>query len=150
MALLVFGDGSVVYQCEIQRYNDTLYTQANRQFYDDTDISGTLDFICGNSAVVFQNCGIMEQGRNDRNQNTGISIQKCRITGVVVPGPPVAEVRTGGGDGERPGRLCRGGGVAGVVGSVRVEHAVLRRVRQHRAGPGATTNNRRPSTGDPP
>ncbi|RLM58899.1 pectinesterase-like [Panicum miliaceum] len=94
VALRVGGDLSVVYQCAIQAYQDTLYTHSNRQFYADDDIAGTVDFIFGNSAVVIQNCDIQArrpspgqkdtvtaQGRTDPNQNTGISIHKCRITG---------------------------------------------------------------------
>ncbi|XP_074562904.1 putative pectinesterase/pectinesterase inhibitor 35 [Curcuma longa] len=94
VALRVGGDKSVVYQCSLQGYQDTLYTHSNRQFYSDTDIYGTVDFIFGNSAVVIQNCyiqprkpgggqrnSVTAQGRTDPNQNTGISIQKCRIQG---------------------------------------------------------------------
>ncbi|CAL4967334.1 unnamed protein product [Urochloa decumbens] len=92
VALLVGGDRSVVYQCEIKAYQDTLFTHSNRQFYADDDISGTVDFIFGNSAAVFQRCYIQArrpvrgqqdvvtaQGRADPNQNTGISIHRCRI-----------------------------------------------------------------------
>nr|CAB3489493.1 unnamed protein product [Digitaria exilis] len=94
VALRVGGDLSVVYQCAIQAYQDTLYVHSNRQFYGEDDIAGTVDFIFGNSAVVIQNCDIQArrpspgqkdtvtaQGRTDPNQNTGISIHKCRITG---------------------------------------------------------------------
>ncbi|CAL4885657.1 unnamed protein product [Urochloa decumbens] len=92
VALLVGGDRSVVYQCEIKAYQDTLFTHSNRQFYAEDDISGTVDFIFGNSAAVFQRCYIQArrpirgqqdvvtaQGRADPNQNTGISIHRCRI-----------------------------------------------------------------------
>ncbi|KAJ6825509.1 pectinesterase-like [Iris pallida] len=92
VALRVGADQSVVYQCSIQGYQDTLYTHSNRQFYRDNDIYGTVDFIFGNSAAVFQNCyiqprkpgggqrnSITAQGRLDPNQNTGISIQGCKI-----------------------------------------------------------------------
>ncbi|EMS67994.1 putative pectinesterase/pectinesterase inhibitor 16 [Triticum urartu] len=92
VALRVGGDLSVVYQCDIEAYQDTLYTHSNRQFYAEDGISGTVDFIFGNSAVVIQNCDIhprkprqgqkdtiTAQGRTDPNQNTGISIHKCRI-----------------------------------------------------------------------
>ncbi|CAN6245849.1 unnamed protein product [Urochloa humidicola] len=92
VALLVGGDRSVVYQCEIKAYQDTLFTHSNRQFYAEDDISGTVDFIFGNSAAVFQGCYIQArrpirgqqdvvtaQGRADPNQNTGISIHRCRI-----------------------------------------------------------------------
>ncbi|KAG2560954.1 pectinesterase-like [Panicum virgatum] len=94
VALRVGGDLSVVYQCAIQAYQDTLYVHSNRQFYAEDDIAGTVDFIFGNAAVVIQNCDIQArrpnpgqkdtvtaQGRTDPNQNTGISIHKCRITG---------------------------------------------------------------------
>ncbi|KAG1358893.1 pectinesterase [Cocos nucifera] len=94
VALRVGADRSVIYQCSVQGYQDTLYTHSNRQFYSQDDIYGTVDFIFGNSAVVFQNCyiqprkpaggqknSITAQGRTDPNQNTGISIQKCRIIG---------------------------------------------------------------------
>ncbi|ESQ44186.1 hypothetical protein EUTSA_v10005885mg [Eutrema salsugineum] len=93
VALRVGSDRSVVYRCSIDGYQDTLYTLSKRQFYRETDISGTVDFIFGNSAVVFQSCNIASrkgssdqnfvtaQGRSDPNQNTGISIHNCRITG---------------------------------------------------------------------
>ncbi|XP_010917466.3 probable pectinesterase/pectinesterase inhibitor 35 [Elaeis guineensis] len=94
VALRVGADKSVIYQCSIQGYQDTLYTHSNRQFYSEDDIYGTVDFIFGNSAVVFQNCfiqprkpgggqrnSVTAQGRLDPNQNTGISIHKCRIVG---------------------------------------------------------------------
>ncbi|KAG1334405.1 pectinesterase [Cocos nucifera] len=94
VALRVGADKSVIYQCSIQGYQDTLYTHSNRQFYSEDDIYGTVDFIFGNSAVVFQNCfiqprkpgggqrnSVTAQGRLDANQNTGISIHKSRIVG---------------------------------------------------------------------
>ncbi|KAL5207872.1 hypothetical protein ABZP36_032307 [Zizania latifolia] len=92
VALRVGGDLSVVYQCSVEAYQDTLYVHSNRQFYADDDISGTVDFIFGNAAVVIQNCDIhprrpssgqadtmTAQGRSDPNQNTGISIHRCRV-----------------------------------------------------------------------
>lgn len=93
VALRVGSDKSVIYGCSILGYQDTLYTHSKRQFYRDTDIYGTIDFIFGNSAVVFQNCNIYPrkplsstnhnfitaQGRTDPNQNTGISIHNCKI-----------------------------------------------------------------------
>ncbi|KAM0952455.1 putative pectinesterase [Dioscorea sansibarensis] len=92
VALRVGADKSVVTQCSIEGYQDTLYTHSNRQFYRDNDIYGTVDFIFGNSAAVFQNCfiqprrgnsgqknSVTAQGRSDQYQNTGISIQSCTI-----------------------------------------------------------------------
>ncbi|KAK9099634.1 hypothetical protein Syun_026679 [Stephania yunnanensis] len=45
VALLVSSDKSVFYRCSIVGYQDTLYTLSNRQFYRETDIYGTVDFI---------------------------------------------------------------------------------------------------------
>ncbi|KAL0861844.1 hypothetical protein Bca101_040962 [Brassica carinata] len=93
VALRVGADKSVVYRCSVEGYQDSLYTHSKRQFYRDTDITGTVDFIFGNSAVVFQSCNIVArkplpgqrnfvtaQGRSHPEQNTGISIQNCKIT----------------------------------------------------------------------
>ncbi|XP_062029976.1 probable pectinesterase/pectinesterase inhibitor 20 [Rosa rugosa] len=87
------ADLSVFYSCSFEGYQDTLYTHSMRQFYRECDIYGTVDFIFGNAAVVFQNCNIYPrqplkgqstpitaQGRTDPNQNTGTSIQNCTIT----------------------------------------------------------------------
>ncbi|KAJ4904147.1 hypothetical protein Rs2_18098 [Raphanus sativus] len=91
VALRVGADKSVVYRCSIEGYQDSLYTHSKRQFYRDTDITGTVDFVFGNSAVVFQSCNfvarksgqknfVTAQGRSNPGQNTGISIHNCKIT----------------------------------------------------------------------
>lgn len=82
------ADLSTFYLCSFEGYQDTLYAHSMRQFYAQCDIYGTVDYIFGNSAVVFQNCNmysrlpmqgqqntVTAQGRTDPNQNTGISIQ---------------------------------------------------------------------------
>ncbi|KAL2226959.1 probable pectinesterase/pectinesterase inhibitor 34 [Sesamum indicum] len=92
VALRIGADHAVIYRCNIIGYQDTLYTHSQRQFYRECDIYGTVDFIFGNAAVVFQNCSIharkplpfqkntiTAQNRKDPNQNTGISIHACRI-----------------------------------------------------------------------
>lgn len=86
------ADLSTFYSCSFEGYQDTLYTHSLRQFYRECDIYGTVDFVFGNAAAVFQNCNffprrpmdnqfnaITAQGRTDPNQNTGISIQNCTI-----------------------------------------------------------------------
>ncbi|KAL1532029.1 putative pectinesterase/pectinesterase inhibitor 34 [Salvia divinorum] len=92
VALRVGADHAVIYRCNVIGYQDTLYAHSQRQFYRECDIYGTVDFIFGNAAVVFQNCSIharkpmpfqkntiTAQNRKDPNQNTGISIHACRI-----------------------------------------------------------------------
>nr|GME18585.1 pectinesterase 2-like [Ipomoea batatas] len=92
VALRSGSDLSVFYQCSFEGYQDTLYVYSDRQFYRECDIYGTVDFIFGNAAVVFQNCNIYArnppkktntitaQGRTDPNQNTGISIHNSKVT----------------------------------------------------------------------
>lgn len=92
VALRVNSDLSAFYNCRMEGYQDTLYVVSNRQFYVSCFITGTVDFIFGNAAVVFQFCDIharkpnlgqrnmiTAQGRTDKNQNTGIVIQRCSI-----------------------------------------------------------------------
>ncbi|KAF5731078.1 pectinesterase/pectinesterase inhibitor 33-like [Tripterygium wilfordii] len=92
VALRSASDLSVFYRCAFLGYQDTLMVYAQRQFYKSCYIYGTIDFIFGNAAVVFQNCGIYvrrplkgqanvitAQGRNDPYQNTGISVHNSRV-----------------------------------------------------------------------
>ncbi|XP_022953706.1 pectinesterase-like [Cucurbita moschata] len=86
------SDFSAFYQCSFIGYQDTLYVHSLRQFYRECDVYGTIDFIFGNAAVIFQNCNLYArkpnsnqrniftaQGREDPNQNTGISILNCKV-----------------------------------------------------------------------
>ncbi|XP_054782623.1 LOW QUALITY PROTEIN: probable pectinesterase/pectinesterase inhibitor 36 [Prosopis cineraria] len=92
VAMKVSSDLSVFYRCSFRGYQDTLYVHSNRQFYRDSIISGTVDFIFGDASVVFQSCDIVlrqpmshqpnfitAQGRDDPNEPTGIVIQNCRV-----------------------------------------------------------------------
>ncbi|URD81164.1 pectinesterase [Musa troglodytarum] len=93
VALLVQSDKSVFYLCQMDGYQDTLYTHTKRQFYRDCTISGTIDFVFGDAAVVFQNCLMLvrkpmanqqcivtAQGRKDRHEATGIVLHNCTIS----------------------------------------------------------------------
>ncbi|XP_019197357.1 PREDICTED: probable pectinesterase/pectinesterase inhibitor 40 [Ipomoea nil] len=92
VALRADSDYSVFYDCRFVGYQDTLYVHSRRQFFRECDVYGTVDFIFGNSAVVFQKCNlylrkplpeqknvITAQGRSDPHQNTGISILHCQV-----------------------------------------------------------------------
>ncbi|CAH9090541.1 unnamed protein product [Cuscuta epithymum] len=107
VALRVGSDLSAFYNCDMIGYQDTLYVHSLRQFYVNCFITGTVDFIFGNAAAVFQNCDIharrpgasqqnmlTAQGRTDPNQNTGIVIQKSRIAATSDLQPVQASFRT--------------------------------------------------------
>ncbi|XP_051148266.1 pectinesterase [Andrographis paniculata] len=93
VALTVSSDRSVFFRCSVAGYQDTLYAHSLRQFYRECDIYGTVDFIFGNAAAVFQSCTLLlrrprsggafntvtANGRSDPGQNTGFSIHNSKI-----------------------------------------------------------------------
>ncbi|GLJ09556.1 hypothetical protein SUGI_0111750 [Cryptomeria japonica] len=92
VALLVVSHESVFYRCSMKGYQDTLYAHSLCQFYRECEIYGTVDFIFGDAAAVFQKCVIMArkpmigqqititaQGRNTADSDTGFSIHDCNV-----------------------------------------------------------------------
>ncbi|PPD80819.1 hypothetical protein GOBAR_DD22250 [Gossypium barbadense] len=92
VALRIQSDRSAFFDCRMDGNQDTLYNHANRQFFRNCVISGTIDFIFGDSPTLIQNTLIIArrpmdnqlntvtaQGKTDANENTGIVIQNCRI-----------------------------------------------------------------------
>uniref|UniRef100_A0A5B7B2T8 Pectinesterase n=1 Tax=Davidia involucrata TaxID=16924 RepID=A0A5B7B2T8_DAVIN len=105
VALRVSSDRAVIYNCQIDGYQDTLYAHVHRQFYRDCIISGTIDFIFGDALSLFQNCKMVVRmplenqncmvtahGRKEHFEVTAIVIQNCTITAepaVLAANPPV-------------------------------------------------------------
>ncbi|XP_074571194.1 putative pectinesterase/pectinesterase inhibitor 51 [Curcuma longa] len=92
------SDRSVLESVEFRGHQDTLYAHSLRQLYRRCRISGTLDFIFGNSAAVFDRCSIevvpraegpakagsnpvAAHGRTDPAQATGFVFNGCSING---------------------------------------------------------------------
>ncbi|KAL6222124.1 hypothetical protein ACLB2K_005516 [Fragaria x ananassa] len=92
VAARVLADRAVFLNCRFEGYQSTLFVQAHRQFYKSSVVSGTIDFIFGDAAAIFQNCliyirkpqenhsnTVTAQGRTDKRETTGIVLHKCQI-----------------------------------------------------------------------
>lgn len=92
VALRVNADMAVFYQCAMDGYQDTLYTHAKRQFYRECSISGTIDYVFGDAAAIFQKCTfivrkpldnqqciVTAQGRKEKRQPSAIIIQNGKF-----------------------------------------------------------------------
>nr|CAB3453820.1 unnamed protein product [Digitaria exilis] len=94
VAFLSDADHSVLYRCALQSYQDTLYCRGrfSRQFFRECKIAGTVDFIFGEAAAVFQNCNILArlpilgqqntitaQGRGSAGEKGGFCFQSCTV-----------------------------------------------------------------------
>jgi pectin methylesterase-like acyl-CoA thioesterase len=92
------SDRSVLENVEFRGHQDTLYARTMRQFYRRCHISGTVDFIFGNAAAMFEECVIKTvpraegaqktarnvvaaNGRIDPGQTTGFVFQNCTVDG---------------------------------------------------------------------
>ncbi|EMS68349.1 Pectinesterase/pectinesterase inhibitor PPE8B [Triticum urartu] len=93
VALRCDSDLSVFYRCAFEGHQDTLYAHSLRQFYRDCNIAGTVDFVFGNAAAVFQNCHLLAraplpgqknsvtaQGRFNASMNSGFAFQFCNVS----------------------------------------------------------------------
>ncbi|KAI4377025.1 hypothetical protein MLD38_014721 [Melastoma candidum] len=94
VALQSRSEKSVFYRVEIVGYQDTLYAHSKVQFYRECKITGTVDFIFGNAAAVFQKCTIQTRqslidkqtntitahGRDNGNERTGFVFHLCTIS----------------------------------------------------------------------
>ncbi|KAK4854243.1 hypothetical protein QYF36_021008 [Acer negundo] len=92
VAAQVQSDCAIFINCRFEGYQDTLWAATHRKFYKKCMIIGTVDFIFGDAAALFQNCVLQLMKPNDGQHNvitasgrveaieaTGIVIQKCKI-----------------------------------------------------------------------
>ncbi|MCO5602752.1 hypothetical protein L7F22_056890 [Adiantum nelumboides] len=96
VALPVDSDFADFYNCSFLAFQDTLYVHS-LQFFKSYQIEGTIDFIFGNAAALFQNCTILfrpglpkmgtsvvtSQGRTDPAETTAVIFQSCTLNGTI-------------------------------------------------------------------
>lgn len=58
VAVVSDADRAVFKKCRFLAWQDTLYTRRGRQYFVDSYIEGSVDFIFGQAAAVFENCQI--------------------------------------------------------------------------------------------
>ncbi|KAH0448320.1 hypothetical protein IEQ34_022120 [Dendrobium chrysotoxum] len=64
------ADRSIFYKCRFISFQDTLYAHSNRHLYLHSTIHGTVDFIFGRAAAVFQFCEILPRRPLPKQINT--------------------------------------------------------------------------------
>ena len=89
VALHIEGDRAIVNNCRILGNQDTLYTasSSSRQYFLNSYIEGTTDFIFGEATVVFKNCTInslsdsyITAAATSEQQNYGYVFFDCKLT----------------------------------------------------------------------
>jgi pectinesterase len=95
LALSTCGDRQVYRRCRLLGWQDTLYTQGKRAYFEDCYIEGGVDFIFGPSTVVFNHCtihskrkGYLTAASTPKDVSYGYTFFNCTLTAAqdVVPG----------------------------------------------------------------
>jgi PelA/Pel-15E family pectate lyase len=89
VALFLDAEDAVIKNCRFIGWQDTLFVNGSRHFFNDCYIEGHVDFIFGSASAVFQNCTIHSKGagyvtahyRTSNEENTGFVFLHCRLTG---------------------------------------------------------------------
>lgn len=87
LALRVDGDRVVFRRCRFIGWQDTIFINRGRQYFQDCFITGATDFIFGGATAFFENCEILIAGNGyitaastPPEQPYGYVFDKCRIT----------------------------------------------------------------------
>lgn len=95
LAVSVNGDRTVFRRCRLLGWQDTVFTNRGRHYWEDCEIAGHVDFIFGGGTDWFERCaivcrkdGYITAASTPREQPTGFVFNRCRIRG------EAAEVRT--------------------------------------------------------
>jgi pectinesterase len=92
LALSATRDRQVYRYCRMLGWQDTLYANGGRQYYDRCYIEGRVDFLFGNAQAVFDRChihskngGYVTAASTDQSQRWGYVFLECKLTGDDVP-----------------------------------------------------------------
>lgn len=105
VALKIEAEKCAFFRCRFSGFQDTLYAKQGIHFFRECEIYGTVDFIFGDAAAIFQNCFIYARrplpkqsntitasGRALQNGNTGTILHNCTVKSAPdlrQPGPVV-------------------------------------------------------------
>jgi pectinesterase len=92
VALSAVGDRQVFRNSRLLGWQDTLYANGGRQYYDHCYIEGRVDFIFGNAVAVFDHCiihskngGHVTAASTDQAKPWGYVFLDCKLTGDPTP-----------------------------------------------------------------
>ncbi|KAJ0612998.1 putative pectinesterase [Helianthus annuus] len=94
VAFRISGDQAAFYNCGFYGFQDTLFDDAGRHYFQNCFIEGTIDFIFGNGRSLYENCilnsvasgpgingAIAAHQRASLQDKTGFSFVNCKIQG---------------------------------------------------------------------
>jgi pectinesterase len=97
LAMRLDGDRTVITECRIIGWQDTLMINGGRDYFKDCYIAGRVDFIFGSATAWFERCeihsrngGYVTAASTARNQPFGFVFSDCKLTGDAVPWQPPA------------------------------------------------------------
>jgi len=92
VALAATSDRQVFRNCRMIGWQDTLYANGGRQYYDRCYIEGRVDFIFGNATAVFDHClihskngGHVTAASTAQDTPWGYVFLDCKMTGDAIP-----------------------------------------------------------------
>ncbi len=101
VALKLQGDQQAFRNCKFLGYQDTLYVNGGRAYFEDCYVTGDIDFIFADGAAVFKNSqinmggdhpgGVITAASTDKRTSNGIVFLDCTITGDSVRGNPIID-----------------------------------------------------------
>ncbi len=93
VAINVTGDRAIFDNCQFLGWQDTLYAQTGRQYYENSYITGRIDYVFGDATAVFQNTEfynvnssggtITAQKRMSGSETTGYVLVNDKIDGAL-------------------------------------------------------------------